>query len=73
MDAVARHTGAELIRGRLVEVDGGHAVTDAGDRLPYDALLRTGIGFLVLTVRILAPSTAGAKTARTASAIPTTS
>jgi len=37
------------------------------------ALLLTGIGFLVLTVRILAPSTAGAKTARTASAVPTTS
>ena len=37
------------------------------------ALLLTGIGFLVLTVRILAPFTAGAKTARTASAIPTTS
>jgi hypothetical protein len=37
------------------------------------ALLLTGIGFLVLTVRILAPSTAGAKVARTASAIPTTS
>jgi len=37
------------------------------------ALLLTGIGFLVLTVRILLPSTAGAKTARTASAVPTTS
>ena len=37
------------------------------------ALLLTGIGFLVLTVRILAPSTAGATAARTASAIPTTS
>jgi hypothetical protein len=37
------------------------------------ALLLTGIGFLVLTVRILAPSTAGAKTPRGASAIPTTS
>jgi hypothetical protein len=36
------------------------------------ALLLTGIGFLVLTVRIL-PSTAGAKVARTASAVPTTS
>jgi hypothetical protein len=37
------------------------------------ALLLTGIGFLVLTVRILGPSTAGAKVARPASAIPTTS
>jgi hypothetical protein len=37
------------------------------------ALLLTGIGFLVLTVRILVPSTAGAKVARAASAIPTTS
>ena len=37
------------------------------------ALLLTGIGFLVLTLRILAPSTAGAKVARGASAIPTTS
>ena len=37
------------------------------------ALLLTGIGFLVLTVRILRPSTAGAKVARGASAIPTTS
>src|SRR5215216_5891853 len=37
------------------------------------ALLLTGIGFLVLTVRILASSTAGAKTARNASAVPTTS
>jgi sulfide:quinone oxidoreductase len=39
LTAVARHAGAELIRGRLVEVDGGHAVTEAGERLPYDALL----------------------------------
>jgi hypothetical protein len=37
------------------------------------ALLLTGIGFLVLTIRILRPATAGAKTARTVSAIPTTS
>jgi hypothetical protein len=37
------------------------------------ALLLTGIGFLVLTLRTLAPATAGAKTARTASAVPTTS
>jgi sulfide:quinone oxidoreductase len=39
--AVARHAGAELIRGRLVEVDTAerHAVTDAGERLTYDALL----------------------------------
>jgi hypothetical protein len=36
------------------------------------ALLLTGIGFLVLTIRTLAPATAGAKTARTASAVPTT-
>jgi hypothetical protein len=36
------------------------------------ALLLTGIGFLVLTIRILAPSTASANTVRTASAIPST-
>src|SRR5919106_2418086 len=35
------------------------------------AMLLTGIGFLVLTVRILVPSTAGAKTVRSASAVPT--
>jgi sulfide:quinone oxidoreductase len=41
LTAVARHTAAELIRGRLVEVNTAkrHAVTDAGERLPYDALL----------------------------------
>jgi sulfide:quinone oxidoreductase len=39
--AVARRADAELVRERLVEVDAGarDAVTDAGERLPYDALL----------------------------------
>ena len=36
------------------------------------ALLLTGIGFLVLTVRVLRPAGAPSKTARGASAIPTT-
>jgi sulfide:quinone oxidoreductase len=37
----ARHAGAELVRGRVVEVDRDerHVVTEDGDRLPYDALL----------------------------------
>ena len=38
---VAGHAGAELLPGRVVAVEPGerHAVTEAGERIPYDALL----------------------------------
>src|SRR5919199_2355243 len=45
LDAIARDLGAELVAGRLaeVDVDGGQAVTDDGRRLDYDALV-IGVG-----------------------------
>lgn len=45
LDAIARDLGAELVAGRLaeVDVDGGQAVTDDGRRLNYEALV-IGVG-----------------------------
>jgi sulfide:quinone oxidoreductase len=45
LDAIAREVGADLVAGRLVEVDADarEAVTDDGGRLGYDALV-IGVG-----------------------------